>query len=276
VRNLRGGDVMYEIPEGQLPPGFLDSVLDEPATPAMPRPAATIVLLREGADGAEALLMRRHRQSGFVPGAWVFPGGRVDAADSGPALHERIRGLPSPAVPGTAYWTAALRELFEETGVLLARMRDGEWAPDASSSRRVEGCRRALMDHSSTLVDVLETLDATLDAEGTVHAAHWITPVVEPRRYDTHFFVAALPEGRAATHDPREMTETVWLSPAAALARFEQGTLPMVFPTVKTLQLLRDYDSVDHALAALRHRTVSPALPRLVRTPGGVGMVLDE
>jgi 8-oxo-dGTP pyrophosphatase MutT (NUDIX family) len=214
-------------------------------------------------------------QSGFVPGAWVFPGGRVDAADSGPALHERIRGLPSPPVPGTAYWTAALRELFEETGVLLARTGDGEWAPDASSSRSVEGCRRALMDHSSTLVEVLDP-GRHPRRRGTVHAAHWITPVVEPRRYDTHFFVAALPEGRAATHDPREMTEAAWLTPAAALARFEQGTLPMVFPTVKTLQLLRDYDSVDHALAALRHRTVPPILPRLVRTPGGVGIVVDE
>jgi recombination protein RecT len=267
---------MFEIPEGQLPPGFMDSVLDEPARPAVPRPAATIVLLRDGAAGAEALLMRRHRRSGFVPGAWVFPGGRVDAADSGPALHERIRELPSPPVPESAYWSAALRELFEETGVLLARTADGEWVPDASSSRTVEGCRRSLMDHTSTLLDVLETLGATLHAERTVHAAHWITPVVEARRYDTHFFVAALPEGRCIAHDPREMTDALWLTPAAALARFEQGTLPMVFPTVKTLQLLREYSSVDHALDALRHRDVPAILPRLVRTPRGVGIVVDE
>jgi recombination protein RecT len=267
---------MFEIPEGQLPPGFVDSVLEEPVRPAVPRPAATIVLLRDGGAGAEVLLMQRNRQSGFVPGAWVFPGGRVDAADSGPALHERIRGLPSSPVPGSQYWTAALRELFEETGVLMARTDDGGWAADASSSHGVERCRRALMEHASTLLDVLETLEATLDVESTVHAAHWITPVVEQRRYDTHFFVSALPPGRSIAHDPREMTHAEWLTPAAALARFEQGTLPMVFPTVKTLQSLRDFASVDHALDALRHRDVPAILPRLVRTPRGVGIVVDE
>jgi recombination protein RecT len=266
---------MFEIPEAQLPPGFMDSVLEEPVRPAVPRPAATIVLLRDGSAGPEALLMRRNRQSGFVPGAWVFPGGRVDAADSGPALHERIRGLPSLPVPESQYWTAALRELFEETGVLMARTGDGQWAADASSSRGVERRRRALMEHSATLMDVLETLEATLDVESTVHAAHWITPVVEQRRYDTHFFVSALPPGRSIAHDPREMTHAEWLTPAGALARFEQGTLPMVFPTVKTLQLLRDFASVDHALDALRHRDVPAILPRLVRTSRGVGIVVD-
>jgi hypothetical protein len=125
-------------------------------------------------------------------------------------------------------------------------------------------------------MDVLETLEATLDVESTVHAAHWITPVVEQRRYDTHFFVSGLPPGRSIAHDPREMTHAEWLTPAAALARFEQGTLPMVFPTVKTLQLLRDFTSVDHALDALRHRDVPAILPRLVRTARGVGIVVDE
>lgn len=266
---------MFEIPESQLPPGFLDTVLEEPARAATPRPAATIVLMRDGAGGAEALLLRRHRASGFVPGAWVFPGGRVDAADEEPIQHGRIQGLASSPVPAAPYWTAALRELFEETGVLLARTRTGDWVPDAASDRRVDEARRALMDHSATLLEVLEGLEVTLDAEGAVHAAHWITPVVEPRRYDTHFFIAALPEGRTATHDPREMTDAAWLTPAEALARFEQGRLPMVFPTVRTLQLLRDFDSVDHALAALRHRDVPAILPRLVRTVRGVGIVVD-
>jgi 8-oxo-dGTP pyrophosphatase MutT (NUDIX family) len=267
---------MYEIPEAQLPPGFVDSVGDVPARPATPRPAATTVLLRNGEQGLELLLMRRHRSSGFVPGAWVFPGGRVDPADSGPALHERVRGLGPSPVPAGSYWAAALRELFEETGVLLARTRQGDWVPDATSSRTVERARRALMDHTATLMDVLDSVDATLDVEHTVHAAHWITPVVEPRRYDTHFFLAALPDGRTAAHDPREMTEAAWLAPADALARFEQGRLPMVFPTVKTLQLLHDYGSVDHALEAFRHLDVPPVLPRLVRTPGGVGIVVDD
>jgi recombination protein RecT len=267
---------MYEIPEDRLPPGFVDSIMETPSRPATPRPAATTMLLRDGDGGPEILLMRRHRSSGFVPGAWVFPGGRVDAADSGPALYERIRGLPRSPVPDVGYWTAALRELFEETGVLLARGADDEWVADSTSNRRLAALRHDLMEGSATMLDILESLGATLDAGGTVHAAHWITPVVEARRYDTHFFAATLPEGRTASADAREMTEAAWLTPAAALARFEQGTLPMVFPTVKTLESLRGFGTVEHVLDTLRHRPVEPILPRLVRTPGGVAIVVDE
>lgn len=267
---------MYEIPEERLPPGFVDSIEDRPDRPATPRPAATVLLLRDGEDGAEVLLMRRHRSSGFVPGAWVFPGGRVDPADSGPALYERIRGLPARPVPDAMYWTAGLRELFEETGVLLARTAAGRWVEDARARPEVDALRQALMNGSATLLDALESLGASLDVERTVHVAHWITPVVEPRRYDTHFFAAALPRDRVATVDPREMTDSVWLTPAAALARFEQGALPMVFPTVRTLEGLRAFGSVEQALAALRHRAVPPILPRLVRTAGGVAIVVDE
>jgi 8-oxo-dGTP pyrophosphatase MutT (NUDIX family) len=267
---------MYEIPEERLPPGFVDTVERVPGRPTTPRPAATLVLLRDAMGGPEVLLMRRHRSSGFVPGAWVFPGGRVDPADSGPALHERIQGVPSSRVPPVEYWTAALRELFEETGVLFARTRAGEWAPDAAASRRMDSFRHALMEGSSTLVDGLEAMDLILDAGGAVHIAHWITPVVEARRYDTHFFAASLPDERNARPDPREMTDAAWLHPAAALERFERGDLPMVFPTLKTLEKLRGYESVAHALGALRYQEVTAVLPRLVRTERGVAIVVDE
>lgn len=267
---------MFEIPADRLPPGFAETVDEVPARPAATQPAATIVLLRDGDPGLEVLLMRRHRASGFVPGAWVFPGGRVDPADSGPALYERIAGLPRDPQPDSAYWSAALRELFEETGVLLARGEDGAWAADAGADRRMEALRRTLMDGSAALLDVLDDLDLTLAADGMVHIAHWVTPLVEPRRYDTHFFAAALPEGRTARPDPREMTEAAWLAPGEALLRFERGDLPMVFPTVKTLERLRAFESVEHALASLRGRTVPRILPRLVRTPTGVAIVVDE
>ena len=269
---------MFEIPQERLPPGFADTVADPPDTPATPRPAATILLMRtpDGTEaGLEVLLMRRQRSSGFVPGAWVFPGGRVDAADSGPALYERIRGLPSDPEPPVEFWTAALRELFEETGVLLARQQDGAWASDATADRRLERLRKQLMDDEASLMDVLERRDLELDASGVVHVGHWVTPVVEPRRYDTHFFAAAVPEGREARPDPREMTEARWLSPQTALAAFERGELPMVFPTVRTLESLAGYRSVQHALESVRHTRVPRILPRLVRTEGGVAIVVD-
>ncbi len=267
---------MFEIPQDNLPEGFAETVDRPPSKPATPRPAATIVLLRDGAEGLEALLLQRHRSSRFVPGAWVFPGGRVDPADSGPPLYERIGGLTTRMTPEAPFWVAALREAFEETGVLLARHVDGTWAADAASDRRVEALRHGLMDGSTTLLDVLEELDLALDAAGMVHIAHWITPVVEPRRYDTHFFAAALPDGKEARPDPREMTEAAWHTPRQALSRFHARELPMVFPTVKTLEALTGYTSVEHALAALRGIEIPRILPRLVRTATGVGIVLDR
>lgn len=266
---------MFEIPAERLPPGFAETVDREPANPATPQPAATVILIRDSDRGPEALLMRRHRSSGFVPGAWVFPGGRVDSADSGPGLHERIDGIPA-AGPPPAFWTAAIREVFEETGVFLGRAAGGAWAADASSDRRMESLRRQLMEDEITLLDVMDEAAVELDTAGLVHMAHWITPVVEPRRYDTHFFLAALPDGRTARPDPREMTEAAWLRPEDALLRFEAGDLPMVFPTVKTLESLRRYDSVQHALAAVRSARVPSILPRLVRTETGVAIIVDR
>lgn len=272
---------MFEIPSDRLPPGFMETVGDPPSQPAPAAPAATIVLIRDPAAGraeagVEVLLMRRHRRSGFVPGAWVFPGGRVDPADSAPPLYQRIVGLPSEPAPESAFWTAALRELFEETGVLLARDADGGWAADTTSDTSLEAHRGALMADEITLMDVLEEHELTLDAGGMVHIAHWVTPVVEPRRYDTHFFAAALPPDRSATPDPREMTEAAWLTARDALERFERGELPMVFPTVRTLQELRGYRSTRDVIDGFRHRHVPRILPRLVRTEAGVAIVTDE
>ncbi len=277
---------MFEIPAERLPPGFAETVEEEPPEPAEARPAATVVLLRDGADGPEALLMRRHRKSGFVPGAWVFPGGRVDPADRAPELAAGCRGLPTGPTPEAWFWTAAIREAFEETGVLLARTgagpgdgaeeRVGDWVADASSDPAVEAVRRSLMDDEATLGDVVDRLGVTLDAGPMVHAAHWVTPVVERRRYDTHFFVATVPDGRRARPDPREMMDAVWLTPTAALERFEAGDLPMVFPTVKTLESLAGHPSVAALVDAFRERKVDRILPRLVRTATGVGIVVDE
>jgi 8-oxo-dGTP pyrophosphatase MutT (NUDIX family) len=259
------------IPGDRLPPGFVASIGRE-GDVVVPRPAATVVLLRDGADGPEAFLLRRNRSSGFVPGAWVFAGGRVDEADADAGIWE---GDDSPADPPPAYWAAAVRELFEETGVLLARARDGRFAPD-STDEDAATWRERLLEDDATLLETLAALDARPAIDRIVHIAHWITPVDEPRRYDTHFFLGGMPGGRVAAPDPREMSDAVWLRPADALDRFAHGRLPMVFPTVRTLEMLADFRSVDDALGALRGRRVAPILPRLVRTEGGVRLVVDE
>ncbi|HEX7050328.1 MAG TPA: NUDIX domain-containing protein [Longimicrobiales bacterium] len=267
---------MFVIPADRLPPGFAERIETPPAEPAPPRPAATAVLLREGAAGPEVLLLRRHRSAGFVPGAFVFPGGRVDPADAEPRLAEHADGLATGAEPEPAYWMAAVREVFEETGILLARDAAGRAAPDATTDERIAEWRDALMDERASLADVVRALELRLALDDVVYFAHWITPIAEHRRYDTRFFLARVPEGRDARADPREMTEAVWLSPVEALERFHAGRLPMVFPTVATLESLAVFRSVNDALDASRHRLVRPILPRLVRTADGVGIVVDE
>jgi 8-oxo-dGTP pyrophosphatase MutT (NUDIX family) len=273
------------IPLDRLPPGFAERVADPPPDAAVPRPAATAVLLRDGADGPELLLLRRLHSAGFVPGAFVFPGGRVDDADADPALVALLGNDAGAAAGRTvppAFWLATIREVFEETGVLLATRPGpddgGETAPAtcATADPRLDRWRAALLDGRATLLDVLHDTQLCPDTRRMVYCAHWITPVAEPKRYDTRFFLAALPPGCEAAIDPREMSEAVWLTPAAALDRFRRGTLPMVFPTVKTIQRLAPYHSVGTMLDAFRGADVTPILPRLVRTDAGVGIVVPD
>lgn len=268
-------DGAFTIPVERLPPGFAERVDSPPRPPVEPRPAATVVLLRQASAGPETLLLRRHRASGFVPGAYVFPGGRVDPEDAAAALGEWARGVAP--VPAPEYWLAAAREAFEETGVLLARsVGGGDWLADAQADATLARWRERLLGNEATLLDMLRALDARLDLRRMVYCAHWITPEAEPRRYDTRFFVAELPPGRTVGFDAREMTDAQWLTPAAALERFQAGALPMVFPTVRTLESLARFDSVAETLRELRSRPVRGVLPRLVRTVRGVTIVTGD
>lgn len=264
----------FEIPASWLPAGFADRLGSPPPRPVKARPAATVVLLRDAAAALEVLLLRRDRGAAFVPGAYVFPGGRVDPDDADQSLLARVQGVD--AEPAAEYWVAAAREAFEEAGVLLARRADGEWAAAAATDPRVAGWRERLLAHQAGLGDALADLEASLDLRDVVYCAHWITPEAEPRRYDTHFFAAELPARREVGFDRREMTDAVWLTPSLALERFRAGRLPMVFPTVRTLESLARFHSVAEALDRLRDEPVRPVLPRLVRTAGGVGIISDD
>jgi 8-oxo-dGTP pyrophosphatase MutT (NUDIX family) len=271
------------IPFDRLPPGFVDTIDENAGTPAVPRSASTVVLMRES-KGIEILLLRRSRSAGFVPGAYVFPGGRVDTADGRVELLTRIQGLdpgragsrlgldedadPSP----TAYWITAIREAFEETG-LLPGPEPG--APPAVRSPAVEAVRDALMTHSIEWGEAMERLDLDLDLGSMEYIAHWITPVAEPRRYDTRFFVAEVGPDSEPVVDPREMVEAVWLTPAQALKRHEKGSLPMVFPTLSTITELSRFGRCEEVLEHYREREIPAILPRLVRTPTGVGLQVD-
>jgi len=222
--------------------------------------ATTIVLLRDGTAGLEVLLMRRPDSMAFAPGMHVFPGGRVDMAqDSRPPVHGTI-----PVGPGTdrdvarALIVAGVRETFEEAGVLLAVDRSGRpAAPDGDWARD-----RQISEASAAFPAVLARRRLSIQADGLVPVAHWITPEVEARRYDTRFLVAALPSGQEVDAHATETDSAHWVVPAQALAEHWAGRLAMLPPTVAVLDDLAGQRSVGDALSWARTRQVVPLMPR--------------
>ncbi len=235
----------------------------------------------------EVLLMRRNRSAGFVPGAYVFPGGRVDGSDSGPPLTDCLDGLtPELAAerldmgdedpPAISYYLAALREAFEETGILVGIRSDGSAPPTAAEDPVVDSVRDDVMEDRLSFAEALGRLECRIPGDAVEYVAHWITPEPEPRRYDTRFFAARVRPGSKPIIDPREMTDAVWVSPREALRRADLGDLPMVFPTIKTLEDLLGFDTADAALHSFGAAPIRTILPTLVITPTGIGMQLDD
>jgi 8-oxo-dGTP pyrophosphatase MutT (NUDIX family) len=231
---------------------------------AEPRHAATVVLLRDGAHGVEAYLLRRVGSMAFAGGMYVFPGGSVDPRDgeaemawAGPPPAEWAAPLSADERLARALVAAAVRETFEESGVLLASPIEGNqehWAAEQA----------ALLDRSASMAEVLARNGLTLRADLLRPWAHWVTPELEPKRFDTRFFVAALPEGQAPVHYRGESDASEWVAPRDAVERHATGELGMLPPTVFTLAELGAYDSVAGVLAAAQRRDVKRVLPRIV------------
>ncbi|MEY5099761.1 MAG: Hydroxyacylglutathione hydrolase [Pseudomonadota bacterium] len=214
-------------------------ILHPPHVPVTPRPAATMLLLRDGAPGLEVLMTRRSATASFAPGAYVFPGGGVDAADA--QSHALAARRPGQDERQLTQAIAAIRESFEELGLLLARHADGRWAtPDDI----------AALDRQAPFAAQCAARGLTLAADRVYWLAHWITDRNFPKRFDVPFLVARMPEGQQPVADEAEQFEPVWLRPADALARHAAGGLHLIFPTVRTLEWLQRHESVDEVLAA--------------------------
>ncbi|MCB9530713.1 MAG: NUDIX hydrolase [Myxococcales bacterium] len=247
------------------------------------RDAATLVLVRDGQDGAEVFLSRRSARAAFMANAYVYPGGRLDDADTDARLVARLRwGRPTAGwfedevddLRAAGLVIAALRESFEEAGVLLARDGDGA-APDAQTLARLGEWRDRLNAGAAGFVDVLEAEGLWLDASELRYFAHWITPPFETRRFDTRFFVTPAPEGQAAAADRAELVEGEWMRPAQALARNADGTLMLAPPTLCTLEDLAAVGaSVASVLAWAEAEQPVPILPQLHDVDGVPTLVL--
>jgi len=254
-----------KVPESSkpLPPG---------AKSPTPVPAATILLVREAAENIEVFMVVRHHQIDFASGALVFPGGKLDgkpglSGDFAPALRQMATGGEGLDDTAFALRVGAIRESFEECGVLFARDHATGELVDAARFAALAPYRNALVEGNLDMLEFLTKERLTLAMDGMVHFAHWITPDGMPKRFDTHFFLAQVPPGHDAMHDGSESVDSVWIRPLDAVAEAEAGTRTMVFPTRLNLRKLGKSRSVPEAMAAARAAPVVTVLPRVERLP---------
>jgi 8-oxo-dGTP pyrophosphatase MutT (NUDIX family) len=245
--------------------------------PMVPRPAATVTLVRDAPGGFEVLMMQRNFQSVFVPGAYVFPGGALDEQDESADIAALCTGLNDEVASrklgvqrgGLAYWVAAIRESFEEAGILLACDERGEIVTldDAERVERFHAYRQRVERGDHRLSDMLRQEGLKLPLQQMTYFSHWITPVGAPRRYDTRFFVAAAPPAQKPLHDNGETIDHLWVRPAEALSLYKQKKFDMRTPTLFTLRLFADHDHVASLIAGLGALGDIPVIePRIAKS----------
>ena len=238
---------------------------------APPRPASTVLLLRDSAEGMEVFMVVRHHQIDFASGALVFPGGSLDKEDNEIAA-DPLRCVAAEGVDqaGRAFRVAAIRETFEECGVLLARPRGSKALVDAA---RVDAIAKNAKDKTFGQLIAEEDLELALDL--LVPFAHWITPTALPKRFDTHFFVAAAPADQLALHDGHESVDSVWINPARALEEAKTGKYTIIFATRLNVEMLGRQNDVASALEAARSRKIVTVQPEaLKKDDGSKGFIL--
>jgi 8-oxo-dGTP pyrophosphatase MutT (NUDIX family) len=256
-----------------------------------PRDAATVILLRDRTEGPyEVFLMQRHRDQAFMGGAYVFPGGRLDETDADPGhaaylggfcAAEARRLLQEPNLPeatALGLFVTAIRETFEEAGVLLARGASERPVDlvDPGAAERFSAYRLELHEGRLTLTDLARREGILYAPDLLIPYSHWITPETEPRRFDTRFFLAQLPEGQVAIHDRMELTESCWMTTASALADHEAGRIVLMPPTLKTIEELHAFSRVEPLFAAARSQRIYTIFPEAFRTADSFGVRLPH
>jgi 8-oxo-dGTP pyrophosphatase MutT (NUDIX family) len=258
--------------------------------PVEPRPAATVMLVRDSAAGVEVFLMQRSAH-GMFGGLNVFPGGKVDRSDHHAERWEAHAQGPDDVAASTtlgldsgglSYWVACIRECFEEAGILLALGPDGDTLRLHSPRvrARYEAWRTRLNDGEANALEAMCSKEKLrLATDQLAYVSHWITPIDQPRRYNTRFFVARAPSRQEALHDGHETVESSWLRPEDALEKFHAGKLNLISPTFKNLEAIAGYPTTEELLQAKRivdPATIPTIIPRIISSEAeGFDEILD-
>ena len=248
---------------------------EKSTSPATAVPAATILLLRRGEGGVEVFMVVRHHQIDFASGALVFPGGKADPQDFDDALIPMLQGAHSDQNM-RAIQVSAIREAFEECGVLLAREAGSDAIISGERLTKLEHYRQELNSGEVALLDFLNSERLVLACDTLTHFAHWITPEMMPKRFDTHFYLAMAPSDHLALHDGYESVDSVWTTPADAIAEAAAGTKTVIFPTLRNLEKLGVSKSPGDAMAAAATAEVVPVLPWIERRDDGNYLRIPE
>ena len=251
--------------------------IDPLKSTVIPKQASTVIILRQAIDRGhgpfEVLMVRRHADSLFVPDCYVFPGGCIDDDDCSQEsasfcseldrqkAFQILGDMPTEEMALGA-WVAAVRETFEETGIMLS---SGFHDPDTLAR-----CRRKLLKGEIKFTDILKRGKWTLSIGGLRYFAHWITPEPLPYRYDVRFFVTVMPANQEATHDGIELTGFTWITPRQALAEYQQNRFKMVLPTIMTLRELGHFDSIDAVIQSVKTKIVPSILTKLAEKDGRI------
>lgn len=249
-------------------PDRIRALAEGTLTPVAPKRAATVMLLKDGPTAPTVHMLRRRASMAFAGGAYAYPGGSVDPRDdehhirwAGPTRAWWAKRLGGDEISAQAVVCAAVRETYEEAGVLLAGPTPDTVVGD-TTGEEWEADRAALVARDFSFAEFLDRRGLVLRSDLLGAWARWITPEFETRRYDTWFFVAALPEGQRTRNASTEADRTVWINPADAAASYDKGELLMMPPTVATLRQLTAYDTAADALAAAPDRDLTPVLAK--------------
>jgi 8-oxo-dGTP pyrophosphatase MutT (NUDIX family) len=243
-------------------------------TPPAPIPSATLLLLRDRPSGLEVFMVKRHHQIDFASGALVFPGGKLAKGDGDPALRAACDGADRLDDTDLGVRACAIREGFEESGIILARPAGCPVMAGAETAARLQDWRPRLDKGEAGLVQFAAEAGLRLACDALTPFARWITPTFMPKRFDTHFFLAAAPDGQVGMHDGREGVDSVWTTPERAMAEKDRWTI--IFPTRMNLVKLAQSRTVAEALAAARNAPVVTVEPKIVHQDGKPFLTLPE